>query len=109
VLLFCVCATRGIHSLFAVALLLLCAERLFGRAWYHYVSHCDVRDRRRVAVLSSGMTASGTGGLSCVSRRRWLPWCDAMVVRVSCRSLGMSGNQISGSIPSTVGSLTALT
>ena len=34
-LLFCMCVTRGIHSLFAVAvLLLLCSERLFARAWY---------------------------------------------------------------------------
>jgi hypothetical protein len=35
-LLFCVCVPRGIHPLFAVAallLVLLCAERLFERAW----------------------------------------------------------------------------
>jgi hypothetical protein len=31
---FCVCVPCGIHSLFAVAVLLLCAERLFARAWY---------------------------------------------------------------------------
>ncbi len=37
-LLVCVYVTRGIHSLFAVAvLLLLCAERLFARAWYRCV------------------------------------------------------------------------
>ncbi len=28
-------------------------------------SRCDVRDRRSVTALSSGMTASGTCGLSC--------------------------------------------
>jgi hypothetical protein len=64
VLLFCLCVTRGILSLFAIAvlLLLLCAERLFARAWYRCVSGCDVRERRCLAGLSSGMTASGTCG-----------------------------------------------
>jgi hypothetical protein len=42
------CVTRGIHSLFAVAVLLLCAKRLFARAWRRCVSRCDVRDRRSV-------------------------------------------------------------
>jgi hypothetical protein len=53
------------HSLtVAVAVLLLfCAERLFARAWYRCVSRCDVRDRRRVAGLYGGMTASDTCGL----------------------------------------------
>jgi hypothetical protein len=37
-----------------------------------------------------------------------LAWCDAMAVRVSCRYLELSGNQLSGSIPSTLGSLTGL-
>ncbi len=37
-----------------------------------------------------------------------LPWCDAMAVRVYCRSLWLNNNQLSGSIPSTLGSLTAL-
>ncbi len=60
-LLFCMCVPRGIHSLFAVAVLLLCAERLLVRGWYRCVSRCDVRDCRS---LSSGMTASGTSGLS---------------------------------------------
>jgi hypothetical protein len=64
VLLFCMCLTRGIHSFFAVAVLLLRAERLLARAWRRCVSRCDVRDRRSVAALSSGMTASGTCGLS---------------------------------------------
>ena len=62
VLLFCMCVTRAIHSLFAVAvllsLLLFCAERLCARAWYRCVSPCDVRDRRSVTALWSGMTAS---------------------------------------------------
>ncbi len=57
VLLFCMWVTRGIHSLFAAALLLLllllslllCAERLFARAWRRCVSRCDVRDRHSVA------------------------------------------------------------
>jgi hypothetical protein len=72
VLLFCVCVTRGIHPLFAVVLLLLllllllslllCAERLFARAWYRCVSRYDVRERRSVTALSSGVTASGTCG-----------------------------------------------
>ncbi len=34
--------------------------------------------------------------------------CDAMAVRVSCRQLALDRNQLSGSIPSTLGSLTAL-
>ncbi len=66
---------RSIHSLFAVAVLLLllllwllllwlCAERLFACAWYRCLSRCNVRDRRSVAALSSGMTVSGTCGLS---------------------------------------------
>ncbi len=63
VLLFCMCVTRGIRSLFSVAVL-RCVERLFARAWYRCVSRCDVRDRRSVAALSSGMTVSGTCGLS---------------------------------------------
>ena len=58
-----VCVTRGIHSL-AVAVLLLCAERLFARVWRRCVSRCDVRDRRSVAALSSGMTGSRSCGLS---------------------------------------------
>jgi hypothetical protein len=42
-------------------------------------------------------------------RRRRVPWCDAaMAVRVFCRSLDLESNQLSGSIPSTLGSLTAL-
>jgi hypothetical protein len=40
--------------------------------------------------------------------RRRVPWCDAMAVRVSCRALYLYSNQLSGSIPSTLGSLTAL-
>jgi hypothetical protein len=59
VLLLCMCVTHGIHSLFAVAVL-LCIERLFARAWYRCVLRCDVRDRRSVTVLSSGVTESGT-------------------------------------------------
>jgi hypothetical protein len=56
--------TRGIHWLFSVAVLLfVCTKRLFARAWYRCVSRCDVRDRRSVTALSSGMTASGTRGL----------------------------------------------
>jgi hypothetical protein len=35
--LFRTCVPRGFHSLFAVAvLLLLCAERLFARAWHRF-------------------------------------------------------------------------
>ncbi len=71
VLMFCMCVPCGMHSLFAVAvllllllLLLLCSERLFARAWRRFVSRCDVHDRRSVAALCSGMTASGTCGLS---------------------------------------------
>jgi hypothetical protein len=45
-------------------LLLLCAERLFARAWRRCVSRCDLRERRCVAGLCGGMTASGTCGLS---------------------------------------------
>jgi hypothetical protein len=61
------CVPCGIHSLFAVAvlllslllllLLLLCAERLFARAWYRCVSRCALRERRSVAGLCGGMTA----------------------------------------------------
>ncbi len=42
-------------------------------------------------------------------RRRRVPWCDAMAVRVSCRMLKLNNNQLTGSIPSTLGNLTALT
>jgi hypothetical protein len=38
-----------------------------------------------------------------------VPWCDAMAVRVSCRMLKLNNNQLTGSIPSTLGNLTALT
>jgi hypothetical protein len=48
-----VCHSR--HSLAvcrrSVMSLLLCAERLFARAWYRCVSRCDVRDRRIVAAF----------------------------------------------------------
>jgi hypothetical protein len=37
-----------------------------------------------------------------------VPWCDAMAVCVFCRELILWGNQLSSSIPSTLGSLTAL-
>jgi hypothetical protein len=47
---------------------------------------------------------------------RWLAsaaalsaWYDAVAVRVSCRSFILHNNQLSGSIPSALGSLTALT
>jgi hypothetical protein len=38
-------------------------------------------------------------------RRRRVPWCDAMAVRVSCRFLFLQNNQLSGSIPPTLGNL----
>ncbi len=65
-----VAVLRVCHSLLAVALmlslllLLLCAERLFARVWRRCMSRFEVCDRRSVAVLSSGMTASGACGLS---------------------------------------------
>jgi hypothetical protein len=47
--------------------------------------------------------------MSCWGRRRCrVPWCDAMAVRVSYRYLDLNINQLSGSIPSTLGSLAAL-
>ncbi len=41
-------------------------------------------------------------------RHRQVSRFDAMVVRVCCRSLELSENQLSGIIPSTLGSLAAL-
>ncbi len=35
-------------------------------------------------------------------QRRWVAWCDAMVVGVSCRYLFLNNNQLSGSIPATL-------
>ncbi len=37
-----------------------------------------------------------------------MPWCNVMTVRVSCRVVNLRSNQLSGSIPSTLGNLTAL-
>ncbi len=51
--------------------------------------------------------AGGWLGLASVSGLA-VPWCDAMAVRVSCRGLYLFGNQLTGSIPSTLGNLTAL-
>ncbi len=43
-----------------------------------------------------------------VRQRRWVQWCDAMAVRVSCREMRLYQNELSGSIPSTMSNLTLL-
>jgi hypothetical protein len=55
------------------------------------------------AMLCDALRAAGWG-----RRCRRVPCCDAVAVRVSCRLLYLHNNQLSGSIPSTLGSLTAL-
>jgi hypothetical protein len=44
---------------------------LVARAWHRCVSRCDVRDRRSVTALSSGMTASGTIAVRCLVVSFW--------------------------------------
>jgi hypothetical protein len=48
-------------------------------------------------------------GVSTLRLSRRVRLCDAMPVRVSCRQLSMFNNQLNGSIPSSLSSLTALT
>jgi hypothetical protein len=84
------CVPCGIHSLFAVAVSLLLLFLL------SLLLFCA--KRRGVFDLC------GLG-----RRRRRVPWYDAIAIRVSCRHLWLNDNQLSGSIPSTLGSLAALT
>jgi hypothetical protein len=62
-LLFCMRIPCSIHSLLAVAALLLC-RALVCTCMASLSSRCDVHDRRSVTALSSGMTASPSCGLS---------------------------------------------
>jgi hypothetical protein len=52
-------------------------------------------------MCCSRLAAVGSAGVGCHGVTRWL--------FVSCRELEMENNQLSGSIPSTLGILTALT
>jgi hypothetical protein len=74
VVVFCMGAPSGIHSVFADAvLLLLCAERLFARAWCRCASRCDLRDRRSVVWWEDGV------------RYPWAVWlCRLGVTRTRC-------------------------
>jgi hypothetical protein len=62
--LFCVCIPRGIHSLFAVVIAVVVCRALVCTCMVSLWSRCDLRERRSVAGLCGGMTASGTCGLS---------------------------------------------
>jgi hypothetical protein len=46
--------------------------------------------------------------LSTAQWQRCVLWCDVMPVHVSCRLLNLINNQLSSSIPLTLGSLSAL-
>jgi hypothetical protein len=63
---------------------------------------------RRVTDLVWQQRVSSVSA-ACQQRGVRCRWCDAKAVHMSCRDLRLFNNQLTGSIPSTLGNVTTLT